>query len=44
MKIDIHGHFVDPHYLDELKRVMRLDIEQTPDGKTLMRHDGYTLA
>ena len=20
MKIDIHGHFVDPHYLDELKR------------------------
>src|ERR1700704_4062782 len=44
MKIDIHGHFVDPHYLDELKRVMRLDIEQTPDGKTLMRHAGYTLA
>src|ERR1700688_4279709 len=44
MKIDIHGHFVDPHYLDELKRVMRLDIEQTQDGKTLMRHNGYTLA
>jgi aminocarboxymuconate-semialdehyde decarboxylase len=44
MKIDIHGHFVDPHYLDELKRVMRLDIEQTSDGKTLLRHNGYTLA
>ena len=44
MKIDIHGHFVDPRYLDELKRAMALDIEQTSDGKTLMRHNGYTLA
>ena len=44
MTIDIHGHFVDPHYLDELSRVMALDIETTSDGKTLMRHKGYTLA
>jgi len=44
MTVDIHGHFVDPHYLDELKRVMTLDIEKTADGKTLMRHNGYTLA
>ena len=45
MKIDIHGHFVDPHYLDELQhRVMALEIEKTADGKTLMRHNGYTLA
>ena len=44
MKIDIHGHFVDPHYMDELQRVMALDIEKTSDGKTLMRHNGYTLA
>jgi hypothetical protein len=40
MKIDIHGHFVDPHYLDELQRVMALEIEKTSDGKTLMRHNG----
>src|SRR5215472_7736588 len=44
MTIDIHGHFVDPHYLDELQRVMRLEVEKTSDGKTLMRHNGYTLA
>ena len=44
MKIDIHGHFVDPHYLDELQRVMTLETEKTSDGKTLMRHNGYTLA
>lgn len=44
MTIDIHGHFVDPHYIDELQRVMSLEVETTADGKTLMRHDGYTLA
>jgi hypothetical protein len=44
MKIDIHGHFVDPHYLDDLQRVMTLEVEKTADGKTLMRHNGYTLA
>jgi aminocarboxymuconate-semialdehyde decarboxylase len=42
--VDIHAHFVDRHYLDDLKRVLALDIEQTADGKTLMRHHGHTLA
>lgn len=44
MTIDIHAHFVDPHYLEDLKRVLALDIEETSDGKTLMRHHGHTLA
>ena len=43
MTIDIHGHFVDRHYLDELQRVLPLEITTTGDGKTLMRHNGYTL-
>jgi aminocarboxymuconate-semialdehyde decarboxylase len=42
--IDIHAHFVDPHYLEDLKRVLKLDLEETSDGKTLMRHHGHTLA
>jgi aminocarboxymuconate-semialdehyde decarboxylase len=42
--IDIHAHFVDRHYLDDLKRVMRLDAEPTADGKTLLRERGATIA
>jgi aminocarboxymuconate-semialdehyde decarboxylase len=42
--IDIHAHFVDRHYLDELTRVMRLDTEPTADGKTLLRERGATIA
>lgn len=42
--IDIHAHFVDRHYLDELTRVMRLDTEPTADGKTLLRERGVTIA
>jgi aminocarboxymuconate-semialdehyde decarboxylase len=42
--IDIHAHFVDRHYLDDLTRVMRLDTEPTPDGKTLLRDRGATIA
>jgi len=42
--IDIHAHFVDRHYLDELTRVMRLDTEPTVDGKTLLRERGATIA
>ena len=42
--IDIHAHYVDRHYLDELIRVMRLDVETTADGKTLLRERGATLA
>src|SRR4051812_39622870 len=44
MKIDIHAHFVEPDYLEDLKRVLDLEISTTEDGKTLMRHHGYTLA
>jgi aminocarboxymuconate-semialdehyde decarboxylase len=44
MKIDIHGHFVDPHYLEDLQRVLPLDVEKTADGKTLMRYKGFTMA
>jgi aminocarboxymuconate-semialdehyde decarboxylase len=44
VNIDIHAHYVDPQYLEELPRVMKLETEQTADGKTLLRHNGYTLA
>jgi aminocarboxymuconate-semialdehyde decarboxylase len=42
--IDSHAHFVDRYYLDDLIRVMRLDSEQTADGKTLLRERGATIA
>ena len=42
--IDIHAHFVDRHYVDDLIRVMRLDVEQTADGKSLFRDHGATIA
>jgi aminocarboxymuconate-semialdehyde decarboxylase len=42
--IDIHAHFAERRYLDELTRVMRLTTEQTPDGKTLLRDHGATVA
>jgi aminocarboxymuconate-semialdehyde decarboxylase len=42
--IDIHAHFVDRRYLDDLVRVMRLDAEPTADGKTLLRERGATIA
>ena len=44
MKIDIHAHFVDRHYLDELVRVLDLETEQTADGKTLLRRSAATIA
>jgi aminocarboxymuconate-semialdehyde decarboxylase len=42
--IDIHAHFAERRYLDELTRVMGLTTEQTPDGKTLLRDRGATIA
>ena len=42
--IDIHAHFAERRYLNELTRVMRLTAEQTPDGKTLLRDRGATIA
>lgn len=44
MKIDIHAHQVDRRYMEELQAVLRLAPERTADGKTLLRHHGYTLA
>lgn len=43
MKIDIHAHLVDRHYLEELQSLLGLTPERTSDGKTLLRHNGYTL-
>jgi aminocarboxymuconate-semialdehyde decarboxylase len=42
--IDIHAHFVDRFYVDDLIRVMKLDVEHTPDGKSLFRDHGATIA
>ncbi|MBM3527580.1 MAG: amidohydrolase [Alphaproteobacteria bacterium] len=42
--IDIHAHYVDRRYLDGLTRAMRLAPEPTPDGKTLLRDRGATIA
>jgi len=42
--IDIHAHFVDRRYVDDLTRVMRLDTDATADGKTLLRDRGATIA
>jgi aminocarboxymuconate-semialdehyde decarboxylase len=44
MNIDIHAHHVDHRYIDELQRVLKLKTERTSDGKTLLRHDGFTIA
>jgi len=44
MKIDVHAHFVDPAYLDALQSQVGLQPEETSDGKTLWRHDGFTVA
>jgi aminocarboxymuconate-semialdehyde decarboxylase len=44
MNIDIHAHFVDRYYLDELTRQCKLAVEHTPDGKTLLRDQGATIA
>ena len=43
MKIDIHAHLIDRQYLEELQSLLGLTPERTPDGKTLLRHNGYTL-
>jgi aminocarboxymuconate-semialdehyde decarboxylase len=44
MKIDVHAHFVDPTYLDELRTSLGLHAEQTEDGKTLWRQNGFTVS
>jgi len=42
--IDVHAHFAERRFLDELTEVMQLTIEHTPDGKTLLRDRGATIA
>ena len=44
MIIDIHAHIVDPTYMTRLREVLGLKPEDTGDGKTLYRHNGYTIA
>jgi aminocarboxymuconate-semialdehyde decarboxylase len=44
MKIDIHAHVVERDYLEELQALLDLEAEKTADGKTLLRHRGFTVA
>lgn len=44
MKIDIHAHIVDRAYIEALSNILNLETEKTEDGKTLFRHNGYTVA
>ena len=44
MNIDIHAHIVDKHYIDALSNTLNLETQQTADGKTLFRHNGFTMA
>jgi aminocarboxymuconate-semialdehyde decarboxylase len=42
LRADIHAHFVDRAYLEDLRALWRLTAQKTSDGKTLLRKDGYT--
>src|SRR5688572_26962207 len=42
MRADIHAHFVDRTYLEELTAQWQLTPQKTNDGKTLLRKDGFT--
>jgi len=44
VKIDFHAHIVDRPYLEDLVATLSLSAETTPDGKTLYRHRGFTVA
>ncbi len=44
MTVDIHAHIVDLRHLRELAALLHLEPQETPDGKTLYRHDGFTVA
>jgi aminocarboxymuconate-semialdehyde decarboxylase len=41
---DIHAHIVDARHLTELAKLLQLEPQQTDDGKTLLRKDGFTYA
>ena len=44
MKIDSHAHYVDRDYIKELVKLMKLETEKTPQGQTLLRRGGTTVA
>jgi aminocarboxymuconate-semialdehyde decarboxylase len=44
MIADIHAHIVDPHHLRALAQLLALEPQETADGKTLFRKDGFTYA
>ena len=44
MIVDIHAHIVDRAHLDQLVETCGLVREDTPDGKSLFRHNGFTMA
>lgn len=44
MTIDVHAHYVDRAYLTALRAGLQLTLAPTEDGKTLYRHQGYTVA
>jgi aminocarboxymuconate-semialdehyde decarboxylase len=44
MKIDSHAHYVDRDYIRELVKLMKLETEKTPQGQTLLRRGGTTVA
>jgi aminocarboxymuconate-semialdehyde decarboxylase len=44
MIVDIHAHIVDQSYTDQLVATCGLEREDTGDGKSLFRHNGFTVA
>ena len=44
MKIDIHSHIVERHYIDSLKDLLGLSEQRLAPGHTLLRKDGHTVA
>lgn len=44
MKLGFHAHIVDRPYLEDLVATLSLTAQRTPDGKTLYRHRGDTIA
>jgi aminocarboxymuconate-semialdehyde decarboxylase len=44
MIVDIHAHIVDRAYFDQLVATCGLEREDTGDGKSLFRHNGFTVS
>ena len=44
MIVDIHAHIVDRRYFDELIAACGLERQDTDDGKSLFRHNGFSVA